>query len=92
MIIDGFEFRDIRPSDFTDTYAVTISVNGAEIHTELVTSLASLLDRISCLNHIVQAGDEILLQIRAPRRLKHLDGKYTKNGGSGNAKENGETI
>lgn len=92
MIIDGFEFRDLRPSDFVDTYAVTISVNGAEIHTELVTSLASLLDRISCLNHIVQAGDEILLQVRAPRRLKHLDGKYIKNGGSGNAKENWETI
>ncbi len=92
MIIDGFEFRDLRPSDFVDTYAVTISVNGAEIHTELVTSLASLLDRISDLNHIIQAGDEILLQIRAPRRLKHLDGKYTKNGGAGNAEENRETL
>lgn len=92
MIIDGFEFRDLRPSDFVDTYAVTIIVNGAEIKTELVTSLAALWDRISDINRIILAGDEILLQIRAPKRLKHLDGKYIKNGGSDNAKENRETI
>lgn len=92
MIIDGFEFRDLRPSDFVDTYAVSVSVNGREIHTELVTSLASLLDRISALNHLIQAGDEILLTVRAPKRLKHLDGKYTKNGGSEDAKENRSTF
>lgn len=76
MIIDGFEFRDLRPSDFVDTYAVTIIVNGSEMSTELVSDLHALADRISDLNQIILSGDEILLRVQAPTHLKHITGKY----------------
>ena len=86
MIIDGFNFEQLKPSDLMDSYAVTIYVNGFEMSTELVTSMAALIDRISDLNHIILAGDEILLHVQAPSHLRHITGKYTKDGGSNNAK------
>ena len=76
MIIDGFNFEKLRPSDLIDRYAVTIIVNGSEMSTELVSDLHALADRISDLNQIILSGDEILLRVQAPTHLKHITGKY----------------
>ena len=76
MIIDGFQFDRLRPSDLIDRYAVTIFVNGSEMSTELVSDIHALADRISDLNKIILSGDEILLRVQAPTCLKHITGKY----------------
>ena len=76
MIIDGFNFEKLRPSDLIDRYTVTIIVNGSEMSTELVSDLHALADRISDLNQIILSGDEILLRVQAPTHLKHITGKY----------------